>query len=230
MKKFLNILLVFILIFMVSGCGKVNDASKFEKEYEALNNNVIEGTDYKVREVDIPSDNPIVYLDIKDASNVLREETAIIYFGFSSCPWCRSVIETLLEVAKDLNIKKIYYVDIKDERDKLELVDGEVVMTKKASDSYYELLKIMDEYLDDYTLTDKDGNIVNTGEKRIYAPNVVASLDGKILGVETGISCLQENAFEEITEEMHNETYDVFKCLLEETIENDNACDINKAC
>lgn len=231
MKKFVSLIITFLLVISLSGCGKESDALKFKNEYENINGEAIEGKDYKVRTLDIDSDNPIIYLNLDDALRVVKEETAIIYFGFARCPWCRSIIETLLEVAKDLKINKIYYVDVYDSRDVLQVnEEGKIEITKEAPDAYYELLTLLDDVLEDYMITDNDGNSINTGEKRIYAPNVVAVKDGKVLGLETGIPCNLENPYQEITKEMHDETYDLFKCLLEEIVDKGGTCSINKSC
>lgn len=231
MKKFVSLIITFLLVISLSGCGKESDALKFKNEYENINGEAIEGKDYKVRTLDIDSDNPIIYLNLEDTPRVVKEETAIIYFGFARCPWCRSIIETLLEVAKDLKINKIYYVDVYDSRDVLKVnEDGKIEITKEAPDAYYELLTLLDDVLEDYMITDNDGNSINTGEKRIYAPNVVAVKDGKVLGLETGIPCNLENPYQEITKEMYDETYDLFKCLLEEIVDKGGTCSINKSC
>ena len=82
-----------------------------------------------------------------------------------------------------------------------------------------ELLTKLDKVLADYTLTDKDGNEVSAGEKRIYAPNVVGVQNGEPTELETGESEKLTNPYDELTDEMRKETYNklkcVFKCLEE---------------
>ena len=43
---------------------------------------------------------------MEEIVKILNEGTGVIYFGFNSCPWCRSMIETLLKVIDDNNIEK----------------------------------------------------------------------------------------------------------------------------
>ena len=44
-----------------------------------------------------------------------NKETFYVYFGDELCPWCRSVIEKFIEVAKKNDVKKVYYVKIWDD-------------------------------------------------------------------------------------------------------------------
>ena len=63
-------------------------------------------------------------------------------------------------------------------------------------------------------LAKKDDEEIETGEKRIYAPNVVAVSSGKAIQLETGISEKQKEAYQELTDKMKKETYNKFKCLI----------------
>ena len=219
MKKKIFIVLTLILsVLLVASCGKketMSDALKFKEEYESVNDTkTSSGKD--IRNLSIPEDNPFVYKTPEDIVKLMEEkETFAVYFGYNTCPWCRSVLPTLIDVAKDLDITKIYYVDIHDIRDTLEIKDGEVVTSKKGSDGYYKLLEAFANVLVDYTLTDSKGKEVKTDEKRIYAPNVISVIDGVAQKLDTGISELQTDGYMELTEEMKKETYDRFKCVLE---------------
>ena len=159
------------------------------------------------------------------------EESFVVYFGFSSCPWCRSIIETLLEVSNELDIKNIYYVDVKDIRDVLKLDDNnEVITSKEGTDDYYKLLDKLSNVLDDYTLTDKEGNEISTNTKRIYAPNIVAIVDGIATKMTTGISDKQTDAYMELSDEIKNDSYDMIKCTLECLKEEVKVCTMDKKC
>lgn len=223
MKKIIVILLIVLVATMVTGC-KESDGVKFKKEYESLNNKEAFSPDYKYLEVNIPKDNKIVYKSDSEIIEVIKNETAVIYFGFNSCPWCRSMVENLIEVTDDLNIKNVYYVDVKDIRDTLEVDEnGNILRTKSWTPAYRELLTLLDEHLDYYVITDKDGNEVETKEKRIYAPNVVVVKDGKVLGLTTGVSDNLENPFGEISDSMKKESYDMLYELIDD-IKPSNSC------
>ncbi len=227
MKKILIISLACVLAFTTTACSlfKKTDAVKFKEEYESLNGVKSKKTGKINRSVNISKDNVFVYKkasDIVDAIN--NKETFAVYFGFSECPWCRSVISTLSEVATDIGIDEIYYVDVSDIRDELEVKNGKVVTKKQGDKSYMELLKLLDNVLDDYTLTDDSDKEISTSEKRIYAPNVVSVVAGKAIKKDTGISDKQTNPYMKLTAKMKKETYNKFKCVLDCIVETNNTC------
>ncbi len=227
MKKILIISLACVLAFTTTACSlfKKTDAVKFKEEYESLNGVKSKKTGKINRSVNISKDNVFVYKkasDIVDAIN--NKETFAVYFGFSECPWCRSVISTLSEVATDIGIDEIYYVDVSDIRDELEVKNGKVVTKKQGDKSYMELLKLLDNVLDDYTLTDDSDKEISTSEKRIYAPNVVSVVAGKAIKKDTGISDKQTNPYMKLTAKIKKETYNKFKCVLDCIVETNNTC------
>ena len=227
MKKILIISLACVLAFTTTACSlfKKTDAVKFKEEYESLNGVKSKKTGKINRSVNISKDNVFVYKkasDIVDAIN--NKETFAVYFGFSECPWCRSVISTLSEVATDIGIDEIYYVNVSDIRDELEVKNGKVVTKKQGDKSYMKLLKLLDNVLDDYTLTDDNDKEISTSEKRIYAPNVVSVVAGKAIKKDTGISDKQTNPYMKLTAKMKKETYNKFKCVLDCIVETNNTC------
>lgn len=235
-RRSIFVVIAMIALLIITGCSYEkkeveSEASKFEKEYESINGNEVEGTDYKVRDLDIPKDNPFIYATENDIISMMDNgETFVVYFGFASCPWCRSVLPTLIEVADELKLEKIYYVDVKDIRDKLEVdEDGNIVTVKEGSEGYIGLLARLDEVLEDYTL-EYDGEEIDTGEKRIYAPNVVSIVNGQAKELETGISEEQKDAYAELTDDMKKDTYDKFKCSIKCILENKNTCSSKNAC
>ena len=209
MKKFWIIVFSLVLILPLSGCGK-SDAKKFKKEYESLNGQVMNGKE--VRTLNISKKNPFVYKEAKDIVSMIKNgETFVVYFGFASCPWCRSVLPNLIKVADELNIDKIYYVDVLNIRDAVDIDDvGNPYKKKDADLSYYELLSLLDNVLEDYIVS-KNGKEYDTGEKRIYAPNVVVVKNGAVIGMTTGVSELQTDGYMELTEEMNNDSINMFK-------------------
>lgn len=228
-NKVLLILVAIISIFIITGCTE-SDAVKFKKEYESLNGTTI--NDKKVRSINIDKNNPIIYKEAKDIIEMMdNKESFVVYFGFAKCPWCRSVIPTLLEVSKDEELDKIYYVDVLNIRDALEIDDeGNLTTTKQGTKDYYKLLEYFSDVLDDYSLADEDGNSIETNEKRIYAPNVVSVVNGKAKDLTTGISEKQTDAYMKLTDEMKEETYNKFKCIIKCVLESKNTCSIKKEC
>lgn len=234
MKKKLYILLVIVLLigaffiyYKVNVIDKNTDAYKFKVEYESLNNKESYGNN-KYRELNIDKDNMIKYSSAKEVlDKINNNESFIVYFGFAKCPWCRSMIENLLSLAKQNN-EVIYYVDVLEIRDTLEVKDDKVVVSKKGDTNYMKLLEKLDNVLDDYSL-EVDDVKYETNEKRIYAPNVVAIINGKAVKKVEGVSEKLTNPYGKITDEMNKDSIDqlncIFKCLEELGVcKKPNAC------
>lgn len=218
-KDNLKIVLVILLLVIAIGAivfKEVNsvtkDNLKFKKEYESINGNK-SASGKTIREVNIPKNNLMEYQTAEElAKRIDNKETFVVYFGFAECPWCRSVIETLISTAKENNINKIYYVDVLEIRDIYELNDNnELSLSREGSKGYKKLLKQIGSVLEDYTLTTEDGESVKVGEKRIYAPNVVAVVNGKAKLLKTGISELETDPYMELTNSMLKDTRKQFK-------------------
>ena len=230
MKKILIILILFISVFTITGCNKkeqvkeLTDAEKFKQEYESINGEELYGK--KARKLTIPEDNPFVYSNAKEiVEKINNKETFMVYFGFKTCPWCRSVIEELINVAQENNINKIYYVDVKDIRDVKELdEDGNVQTTKEGTKNYYKLLEELDSVLENYTLETEDGEEKELDEKRIYAPNVVAIVNGKAKEMKDGTPESLKDPFQKLTKEIKEDINKEFSCLVKCMNEQKNKC------
>lgn len=215
MKKYL-ILVVVVLSLMLVGCNKNNKALEFKKEYESLNGEKSKsGKEH--RSVTIDKDNPYEKVDAKEiVKKIENKETFYVYFGDKLCPWCRSVIEKSIEVAKKNKIEKIYYVPIWNDdgeeilRDKFEFLDGELKKTIQGTDEYQKLLQVFDDLLSEYTVKDQDGNKVSTGEKRIFAPNYIYVEKGIPKKITTGTSDKQTDSREELTKEILEDEENLF--------------------
>lgn len=231
MKKFLTLIFAFILVLSFAGCTseKVDsDAIKFKKEYESLNGEKNDnGKAY--RELNISSNNPFIYATAEEISNkIANRETFIVYFGFKECPWCRSVLEELIHAASDSDVDVIYYVDVTGIRDVKSFDDnGKIVTTNEGDEYYLKLLEQLADVLDEYTLK-VDEEEIEVGEKRIYAPNVVAVSSGKAIQLETGISEELTDPYGELTDSIQKYSYNKFKCLMECLEEESISCQKNK--
>lgn len=231
-------LLLGLLLFVFMGMFFVylfsyhnSDAGKFKKEYESINGERLESGKV-VRSINIPGNNPMKYASEEDIIRLVNEkESFVVYFGFARCPWCRSVIPNLIRVAGDLNIDTIYYVDVLDIRDTLMVDnDGKVSVSKKGSDGYYQLLSIFGDVLSDYTLSDDNDKEVTTGEKRIYAPNIVSVVNGKVQDMTTGISKKQTDGYMKLTSEMNQESYQMIKCSIQCVVDAKKVCSAKSMC
>ena len=236
MRKVMSILLIILMIISITtGCtisSEIKDSDKFKEEYESENGKQSKsGKEY--RKVSIPEDNPFEYITAEELlKKIDNKETFIAYFGFSTCPWCRSVIEEMIKCAKDSDVDKIYYVDIKGIRDTREInAAGEIETTKEGTKGYMELLEKLDEVLEEYivTVTDSEEDEISLGEKRIYAPSLVAVVDGKATKLEDGISDKLIDPYMELTDEIKNDIYKKFKCVFKCLEEKETVC-TTKAC
>ena len=216
MKK--KILLVVCLFIIIISCGCSNSkALDFKKDYESVNGKTNEsGKEY--RKITIDKDNPYEKVDAKTIiKKIENKETFYVYFGDKLCPWCRSVIEKSIEVAKDNNIKKIYYVAIWNDdhveilRDKYKIENGELKKEIEGTDDYKKLLELFNDLLNDYTITNENGEKINTGEKRIFAHNYIYIEKGIPKTLISGISDKQTNAYEELTKDILQDEENNFK-------------------
>ena len=193
-RLFMIIVTVLAAIVLVLNIQKVisnnsqTDGIKFKEEYEKLNGKKND-QGKKYREITIDSKNKMVYKTTEEVLNLIdKKKSFVLYFGFDTCPWCRSVVPTIASISKELN-QEVYYIDVKDIRDTFELDDdNKPKLVKKGSKDYSKLLEKLEPVLEDYTLTDSDNNEIKVGEKRIYAPSIVSVIDGKAKELTTGIS------------------------------------------
>ena len=229
MKKLGKVLLIVVLAITLFGCTKdESDAVKFKKEYEGLNGKETESGDKTYRSVSISKKNP---MKISTASDIVdkieNKETFLVFFAFKECPWCRSVVEELLKAAKDKEVDTIYYVDVKNIRDVKEIKDGEVITTTEGDESYMKLIELLDPVLEEYTLTDDNGEKVSVLEKRIYAPNLVLISNGKAEQLETGISDELKDPYGELTDKIKKYAYKKFECMMKCLKEKATVCQKN---
>lgn len=235
-KLFMIIVTVLAAIVLVLNIQKVisnnsqTDGIKFKEEYEKLNGKKND-QGKKYREITIDSKNKMVYKTTEEVLNLIdKKKSFVLYFGFDTCPWCRSVVPTLASISKELN-QEVYYIDVKDIRDTFELDDdNKPKLVKKGSKDYSKLLEKLEPVLEDYTLTDSDNNEIKVGEKRIYAPSIVSVIDGKAKELTTGISDKQIDGYMKLTKEMEKDTYNKIKKVLKQVSDKNNTCYLDKGC
>ena len=215
MKKNLLLIICLTLLVFITGCEN-KKALEFKKEYESMNG--VESKSGKVhRTVSINKNNPYEKVNAKDiVEKINNKETFYVYFGDKLCPWCRSVVEKSIEVAKDKKINKIYYVAIwNDEgeeilRDKYTLENNELKKIVDGTEEYYKLLDKFKDLLSDYTLANENGEKIETGEKRIFAPNYIYVEKGVPKTLISGISEKQTDSREELTTEILEDEEKIF--------------------
>ena len=233
MKKLL-ILVLTISLILFSGCGskKDSDSTKFKSDYEQMNGKV-NSSNKEYRTVKIDSENKFVEITEEELIKKFEnKESFYIYFGSTLCPWCRSVIEMADKVSRENNIDVIYYFDIWDSegkeifRDTYRLDENNnPELVSNGSENYKKIIEILSSVLSDYTLKDSQGNTINVGEKRIYAPNFIYILNGKPIRLVTGISQKQGNdSRAELTKEILEDEETAFSKFFTNTCSSDSVC------
>ena len=184
------LILIGIVIFLVVKNGKrdtvVNeksDAVKFAEEY-----------------TEIDDDNVFVYSDVDEIIDILESGTGVVYLGFPECKWCQRYVTYLNEVAKSRGIDKIYYYNIRQDR----------------NDNSENYLKIV-ELIKDYLQVDDEGN------PRIYVPAIIFMSDGKIIGFDDETS-LDTKGLASPDEYWTDEEINDLKAKLNEIIDGSNIC------
>ncbi len=214
MKKTIKLFVIIIGVLLISACGtkesKTNDAKKFKEEYESLNGGVSSsGKDYL--EVEIDEDNKVKYSSIKDIIKVLESGTGVIYLGYPECPWCRNVVPVLMRASNNTGIENVYYLNMHDVRDKMEVdSNGNVVTVEEGKEGYKDLLEKLDSILSEYTVKDDDGKEYDTGEKRIFVPTVIFVKNGKILDYHMDTVESQTDPYVGLNEDQEMELYDIY--------------------
>ena len=211
----LTLIVIAVCIYCIINNNHVNnsDAIKFRTEYMELNDKVNESVGKNYPLVNISVDNTVKYASPKEATKMLKSGTGLIYFGFNDCPWCRSLVSVLTDVAIEKE-ENIYYVDIADIRSSFIIEDGKLSKNKKGTKDYYNILEKLDEYLDEYYLEDEVGNKYDTEEKRLYAPTLVAVKKGKITGIHVGTVPSQQNGYDKLSnDEIKELEKDIIKLI-----------------
>lgn len=159
------------------------DESKFQQEYENLN-----GTESS--EIKIIKDNNIVYIDMKQAAEILDSKSGVIYFGYASDELSRAAVPVLLDAMSSSELDTIYYVNLDSAEGKRDLYSlnskNKAKVVQEATQEYNAVRLALANHLEDYVLYTSKGKKVNTGQKRVEAPTVVSIVEGQVMGFHEG--------------------------------------------
>lgn len=222
MKKIISIILVSTVLLFITGCDlgtkkdpivdDNKDALLIRKEYESLNNSIREKDGKTITTIYLSESNPFVYTNADEIiEKIKNKDSFVVYFGFSDCPWCRSMITVLESAAKKTGIKEVYYFDLKDEnkediRDVLSLDEnGNIVSEKEGSTDYNKLLEELNDSLDIYE------GLNDESIKRIYAPTVLFIQDGKVIGKHVGTLDSQKDPYILLNDEQVLELENIYE-------------------
>lgn len=225
MRKIFTLLSV--LLLLLGGCMQSNpDGEKFKQDYEKLNGQTNDNG-RKYRTIEIDKNNPFVYVSLDEVLKKMDDkESFIVYFGANWCPWCRSILPTVIETAREKRIEKILYVDVrldndieKDIRDIYSVNEsGQVYLSHEGTEAYHDFIRRAEGVLADYAtgeIETLDGTPFE-GAKRVGAPNFVLIENGKAVTMITGISMLQSDAYQELNDDILQDVRDMFTDLFDQ--------------
>ncbi len=183
-RKALIIVLVCIILLLSFALIYLNtDLFKKTEVGTVIDNNVSQNIRFYRDYPGVNEENVYYYATYDEIIEVLTTGTGIVFFGFPACPWCQAYAPVLDEVARERDVEKIYYLDIKE-------------MREKDTDEYKKLVELTDGYLE----KDEKGN------KRIYVPDSYFVKEGKIVGHNNSMSMLSgDNVTEYFDEEKRKE-------------------------
>jgi predicted bacteriocin transport accessory protein len=144
---FSKFVLIFIFSCLLIQChGKdsrkeMSDSEKFAQEYPLVG-----------------SGNLFVYRNAGETADILEKGRGIVFLGFKECPWCQQYAVYLHDAAREMEIEKIYYCDIKEDRE-------------TNSESYRRIVEIFSGRL----------QYDDEGRPRVYVPDTAIVSRGRII-------------------------------------------------
>ena len=141
-----------IILFAVISCmfiqcnvkdvkKEISDSEKFAQEYPFVG-----------------GDNIFIYRNAAETADILEKGRGIVFIGFKECSWCQLYAVFLHVAARDMEIDKIYYCDIKEDRE-------------NNSESYQRIIGILSGHL----------QYDDEGRPRLYVPDVSIVNRGRII-------------------------------------------------
>lgn len=177
------------------------DEKNFKYEYEKYNNKINESNGKKFINVSIPKDNVVKYSSYDEIREILTSGSGIIFIGNSEDPSSRSIAPILMEAVKETVYDTVYYLDVSSDQEILSVDKKEnIIIQKKSTKSYNELLKTLDEYASKYYVYTEEGNEIDTNKKRVEIPTILFVKDGKVAKYHKGLLDEHYDVYEELND------------------------------
>lgn len=126
-----------------------------------------------------------------------NKKTALIVLGFKECPWCQALMPVLNEAAKNEEVEKVYYLDIKTMRDD----------TTTSEHKKYLMLK------------EAFSEAVDESKDRLNAPTVIFLKDGELVDyhIDTVITHVinDNNVLPPLTKDEHKELLEILELKID---------------
>jgi len=191
-----KIKIIGIIIFAVIGALLIYNHFNTEEFRKSLPNKISKAYGLDSKTVVYESAN------IDEVINIISNKYGIIFMCTPETKWCKKYAELLNEVAIEKDVDKIYYLNIKNER-------------SMNTNKYQKLVN----QLEDVLFTD------DTGNKRIYMPEVVFVRDGKIIAHDNETSFITND--QTVSDYWTPENINKFKVKLYEYIDLLNTIEEN---
>lgn len=205
MKKILNVITVVLFIIGLVGCkaqetpetdcGTSQDTHNLctrplgTDESEEVNR---EGLD---EYVGLSENSVLQTIYFEEAKALIEGGTGVLALGFPSCQWCQEAFPILDNVASDLNVNNVYYLNVRG-------------LTRGEEDTEYEQIA---DLLQDYMGTNEEGEMV------IYVPDVFFIKDGEVIAHHLGTTedhdAHERQMTEDEIEELTNTYINMFNLL-----------------
>ena len=183
-------------------------AASWRESYEALNGE----TDENGRlwpTVMLPEELRVLFPTEEEVLGLFQDGTGILYFGFPTCPWCRTLLPVLSEVLTEHPEITLFCRDLREDRDEYRLdADGSPRLVREGTAFYDELRSLLEAWLGPYRGLNDDSI------RRIYMPTLVFLRDGEVRAVHIGTVDGQQSGYDPLTDEQRGE----LKSVLEEAI------------
>jgi len=132
---------MFIQCYGKGNQKELSDSEKFALEYPLVGDG-----------------NIFTYRNAIEAADILEKGRGIVFIGFKECPWCQQYAVYLHDVAREMEVEKIFYCDIKEDRE-------------KNSESYRRIIDIFSGRL----------QYDDEGRPRVYVPDAAIVSRGRII-------------------------------------------------
>ena len=150
--KFFKIVLLAIFFVTFTQCS--NKEAQDETRHSQLSDSERFALEYPL----LGSDNIFVFINASEAADILANGRGIVFKGFKECPWCQLYVVFLHDVAREMGVSRIYYLNIKEDR-------------RTNSESYQRILSLLSGRL----------QYDDEGRPRVYVPDVSIVSRGRII-------------------------------------------------
>lgn len=155
-----------LLIIVIAVVG----AFLIYKKFEHINANQKEIDKFLSEYTLITENHVFEIVNTAEVVNILNNKTGIVFFCNPGSDWCQHYAKILDDIALENGINKIYYVDIKNDRN-------------INSNNYRKIVTILQDFLDSD----------DTGNKRLNMPNLTFVKDGIIISNDNRTSLVSSD-------------------------------------